>query len=170
VTTHVYDLVEGFRDRGGNLAFLSADNFFYRVEREGDTIVGRTRWRDLGRPEAALVGAEYVGWDERRFPNLPYHVASVSDAPWFWHGSGLRYGSPFGRYGIEIDERTAASPPGTRVLATIPDEFGPGLGADMTYYRDGHAQVFDAGVINFGASADWPVVSTLISNLWDRLD
>jgi len=29
--------------------------------------------------------------------------------------------------------------------------------------------VFDAGVINFGASADWPVVSTLVDNLWRRL-
>ena len=39
----------------------------------------------------------------------------------------------------------------------------------MTYYRSGHAQVFDAGVINFGASADWPVVSTLVDNLRRRL-
>jgi hypothetical protein len=169
VSRHVYDIVESFRDRGGNLAFLSADNFFYRVSRDGQAIVGRTRWRDLGRPEAALVGAEYVGWDERRFPNLPYRVQSVRDAPWLWRGSGLHYASRFGHYGIEIDEKTSASPAGTRVLATIPDDFGPGLAAEMTYYREGHAQVFDAGVINFGASADWPVVSTLVTNLWNRL-
>ena len=29
-----YDLVEGFRDLGGNLMFLSANNFFWRVDRE----------------------------------------------------------------------------------------------------------------------------------------
>ena len=35
VTAKEYDLVEGFRDRGGNLMFLSANNFFGRVERKG---------------------------------------------------------------------------------------------------------------------------------------
>jgi len=170
VTAHMYDLMTGFRDRGGSLAFLSADNFFYRVTRSGDMLYGRTRWRDLGRPEAALVGAEYVGWNEYRFPNRPYRVASVGAAPWLFAGSGLRYGSSFGHYGIEIDQRSAASPPGTRVLAVIRDDFGPGMNAEMTYYRRGHAQVFDAGVINFGSSADWPHVSTLVDNLWDHLD
>ncbi len=38
----------------------------------------------------------------------------------------------------------------------------------MTYYRDGHAQVFDAGVINFGGSADHPLISLLIDNLWQH--
>ena len=32
VTTALYDLVEGFRDLGGNLMFLSANNFFRRVD------------------------------------------------------------------------------------------------------------------------------------------
>ena len=33
VTTREYDLVEGYRDRGGNLLFLSANNFFWQVVR-----------------------------------------------------------------------------------------------------------------------------------------
>ena len=32
VTAEEYDLVEGYRDLGGNLIFLSANNFFWRVE------------------------------------------------------------------------------------------------------------------------------------------
>ena len=32
VTLREYDLVEGYRDLGGNLMFLSANNFFWRVE------------------------------------------------------------------------------------------------------------------------------------------
>ena len=32
VTTHIYDLIQRYRDLGGNLAFLSADNFFRRVD------------------------------------------------------------------------------------------------------------------------------------------
>ncbi len=31
-TTHAYDLTQRYRDLGGNLAFLSADNFFWRVD------------------------------------------------------------------------------------------------------------------------------------------
>ncbi len=168
-TAHVYDLLAQFRDAGGNLAFLSADNLFYRVEVSGDRMLGRTRWRDLGRPEAALVGAEYAGWNERVFGNEPYRVVDAAAAPWLFAGTGLHDGSRFGRYGIEIDERTAASPPGTRVLAEIPGAFGPGTEAQMTYYRRGRAQVFDAGVLNFGSTADWPVVSRIVDNLWRRL-
>ena len=61
VTTREYDLVEGYRDLGGNLMFLSANNFFWRVERKDDLIVKSKRWRDLGRPEARLIGVQYVG-------------------------------------------------------------------------------------------------------------
>jgi len=169
VTGHAYDIVEQFRDLGGNLAFLSADNFFYAVTRVGHDLVGRTRWRDLGRPESALVGAQYEGWEERIFPNRPYRVVAAGRLPWLFAGTGLRDGDLFGKYGIEIDGVTAASPPGTIVVAEIPHDFGPGMPAEMTYYRLGAAQVFDAGVMNFGGTADWPVVSTIVDNLWQRL-
>jgi len=39
----------------------------------------------------------------------------------------------------------------------------------MTIYRVGSSTVFDAGAFNFGASAHWPSVSRLVSNLWSRL-
>jgi hypothetical protein len=169
VTGGVYDLIERYRDEGGNLAFLSADSFFYRVSVSGDTMLGRERWRDLGRPEASLIGAEYVGWDEARFPNRPFHVVDESAAPWLFAHTGLGEGSRFGRYGIEIDQRTADSPAGTRVLAEIPGAFGPGMSAEMTIYRRGRATVFDAGAMNFGASANWPGVSAVMTNLWSHL-
>jgi hypothetical protein len=162
-------MVEQYRDAGGNLAFLSADNFFYQVERSGPTMIGRIRWRDLGQPEAALVGAQYAGWDETRLPNRPYLVGDTAAAPWLFAGTGLQDGSRFGNYGIEVDEHTTTSPPGTHVLASIPNAVAPGVGAEMTYYRLGHAHVFDAGVMNFGATADWPLVSTLVTNLWRHL-
>jgi hypothetical protein len=169
VTPHAYDLIEQFRNLGGNLAFLSADNFFYRVTYSGRDMVGRTRWRDLGRPEAALVGAEYVGWEQHRYPNRPYRVVDTAAAPWLFAGTGLHDGSRFGHYGIEIDARSAESPPGTRALAEIPDAFGPTVSAEMTIYRRGGATVFDAGVINFGATGDWPIVSRMLTNLWQHL-
>jgi hypothetical protein len=169
VTSHVYDVIEQYRDDGGNLAFLSADNFFYEVTRSGSDIVGRTRWRDLGRPEAQLVGAQYEGWEAHVFPNRPFVVTGAERAPWLFAGTGLHDGSSFGRYGIEIDGLSAASPPGTAVLAQIPNDFGPGVSAEMTYYQRDGAKVFDAGVLNFAPTADWPGVSRLMENLWRHL-
>jgi N,N-dimethylformamidase beta subunit-like protein len=169
VTSHTYDVITRYRDHGGNLAFLAANNFFYKVQVHGDTMVGRTRWRDIGRPEAALVGSQYVGWDEDRYANHPYRVVNTAAAPWLFAGTKLRVGSLLGRYGIEIDEPNDVSPAGTRVLAVIPNEFGRGKPADMTIYRQGRSTVFDAGAMNFGASAHWPSVSRLVSNLWSHL-
>ena len=169
VTAHVYDLMEHYRDAGGNLAFLSANDFFYAVRAYPDKIVGRTRWRSLGRPEASLVGAQYAGWNEAHFPNRAYRVTDTRAAPWLFAGTRLRHGSRFGRYGVEIDTRTADSPPHTHAVAVISREFGPATSAEMTVYRRGRATVFDAGALNFGASAHWPGVSQLVTNLWEHL-
>jgi hypothetical protein len=170
VTPHAYDAVERYRNRGGNLMFLSANNFFYRVIRRGTRIERRGRWRDLGRPEARLVGIQYLDWNQRRFRNAPYVVSSIRTAPWAFTGTGLHQGSRFGTYGIEIDARTSASPPGIRVLARVPDIFGRGRSAEMTYYETrAGARVFAAGTINFGGTAEWPPVPALLENLWSRL-
>jgi hypothetical protein len=170
VTTHMFDVVERYRDLGGNLAFLSANNFFYRVERRGPMLHGRTRWRDVGRPESRLVGSQYVDWFQDAFPNRPYRVVGASRAPWLFAGTALHDGSRFGSFGIEIDARTLASPRGTRVLARIPDIFGPGKSAEMTYYETpAGAKVFAAGVLNFGGAAWYPEVSRMVANVWARL-
>jgi hypothetical protein len=170
VTTHMYDVVERYRDLGGNLMFLSANNFFYRVARRGQHIVKLGRWRDLGRPEAALVGVQYVDWNQNRYPNAPYRVVGAHRAGWLFAGTRLRNGHRFGNYGIEIDARTPHSPRGVRVLARIENAFGPGKSAEMTYYETAAgAKVFAAGVINFGGSALWPVTAVLLDNLWAHL-
>jgi hypothetical protein len=170
VTEHAFDVVQRYQDLGGNLAFLSANNFFYKVEKRGDVMVGRWRWRDLGRPEAAMIGAQYVNWYQDRYPNKPYVVTGAHLEPWLFRGSGLRNGSTFGTYGIEVDARAAASPPDVKVLATIPDIFGPGQTAEMTYHVTPRgAQVFAAGAMNFGGSAADPAVAAMIENVWLRL-
>ena len=60
VTGREYNAVTSFRDLGGNLMFLSANNFFWKVERRGNTLHQIAMWRDLRRPEATLVGVQYV--------------------------------------------------------------------------------------------------------------
>jgi hypothetical protein len=169
VTRHVYDVVRRYRDLGGNLAFLAANNFFREVTAKGERIVRGKLWRDQGRPEAGLVGVQYSGSNhgERQAPFL---VSGLASDPWAFAGTGLGEGSPFGRYGIEIDSRTAASPAGTRVLATIPDVLGPGRTAEMTYYENpAGAKVFAAGTLNFAASLGDPQVAALVENIWARL-
>jgi hypothetical protein len=170
VTPHVYKLITDYRDSGGNLIFLSANNFFYRVVRSGNRITRSGRWRDLGLPEGALIGAQYLNWNQGVYPNRPYTVIGFGNAPWLFAGTGLHDGSRFGRYGIEIDARVAESPAGTHVLAAIPDVFGAGQTAQMTYYSlPNGAKVFDAGAMNFGGTTELPPVRQLVQNLWTRL-
>ena len=89
---------------------------------------------------------------------------------WAFAGTSLSAGASFGRYGIEIDARTTASPPGTQLLASIPDVLGPGRNAEMTYYETpAGAKVFAAGALNFAASLGDPVVARIMDNLWTRL-
>src|SRR5262249_27761773 len=64
VTTHEYDLIQQYRDAGGNLIFLSANNFFRRVVERNRSLTRQAPWRDLGRPEAALLGVQYRANDE----------------------------------------------------------------------------------------------------------
>jgi hypothetical protein len=143
--------------------FASANNFFYRVTRSGDLMYGRTRWRDLGRPEAALVGVQYVGWWQGIYRSRPYVVRGARTAPWLYDGTGLRNGDRFGRFGVEVDARADSSPRRIVLLARIRDIFGPGKSAEMTYYSTGRgARVFAAGVLNFGASANRAIVDKLL--------
>ena len=173
VTTHEYDLIEQYRDAGGNLVALSANNFFRRAV-EQDGVLARTQpWRDLGRPEAALLGAQYLANDEGQSQG-PFVVRDTASTPWLWKGLGLDIGSLFGRvvggYGIEIDATTRDSPPGTVVLAEIPDLLGPGKTAQMTYYETPTgAKVFDAGALDFVGSALTYPVNHLLLNLWRHL-
>ena len=169
MTDHAYDTVVRYRDLGGNLIFTSATNFLYRVELHGRWMVGRRPWRDLGRPEAALLGVQYLDNDYGRHQGR-YGVVGAKAAPWAFAGTGLGNGSHFGHGGIEIDARAPASPPGTTLLATMKNLHGPGRSAEMTYYATpGGARVFAAGTLNFAGTALDPAVSELLENVWKHL-
>jgi hypothetical protein len=170
VTTNEYDAVERYRDLGGNLAFLSANNFFWQVVKRGDVVTKTRQWRDLGRPEAALLGVQYRGNDsgEKRGSWLVRDVPAVD---WLFAGTGIGPGSRFGEdWGIEIDRSSAASPKGVQVIAEIPDLFGPGFTAQMTYYETrGGAKVFAAGAFTLAGQALEPGVPRVLANLWAKL-
>jgi hypothetical protein len=168
VSGHVYDVLQQYRDLGGRLMFLSANNVFWKVVREGQLLRRVQMWRKLGRPEASLVG---VQWSASNYGDrqAPYVVQGTGSAPWAFAGTGLRNGEAFGRYGIELDSRGPSSPPGVRVLARAPNLIGA-HDAEMTYYETAAgARVFAAGVLNFAASITDPAVSRLVDNVWARL-
>jgi hypothetical protein len=169
MTTQAYDALTRYRDLGGNLMFTSTTNFLYRVVRHRRWMIRTQPWRDLGRPEAALIGVEYLHNDfGRHFGS--YVVAGREQAPWAFAGTGLHDGDRFGIGGIEIDARSAASPPGTIVLARMANLQGPGLSAEMTYYttRTG-AKVFAPGTLNFAGTALWPSMRIIMENVWEHL-
>jgi hypothetical protein len=170
VTQHVRDVVQRYRDLGGNLMFLSSNNFFWKVTESGPLLTRIAEWRATGQPEASLVGVQYLANDEGQTLR-PYVVRSEHTAPWLWDGTDLHDGDTFGfGFGIEIDATTKDSPPGTLVLADVPQIYGPGYTAQMSYYETPQgAKVFAAGTMNFGGSTTrWPQ-KKMLENLWTRL-
>jgi hypothetical protein len=169
VTKREYDVTERYRDLGGNLAFLSANNFFWRVVRHGNAITKTRLWRDLGRPEAGLVGVQYLA--NGKAPRQPWILRNSRAGRWIFAGTGLRRGSRLGRGGVEIDRTVPASPDGVEVIAEIRDLFGPGMTAQMTYYETrNRAKVFAAGAFYFSRLVHLgTMTSRVLENLWVRL-
>jgi hypothetical protein len=170
-TGHTFDLVQRYRDLGGNLAFLSADNFYWRVDRKGGRLWRIAPWRTLGRPEAALVGVAYRANDDGSH-SASYAITSGGAGSWLFKGLPAGDGAAVGsaRYGIEFDMTTPASPPGTTVLAEVdPHLRDAAIRGQMSYYEtSAGAKVFAAGTLSFGGS-DNPVGTILLTNLWNHL-
>jgi hypothetical protein len=171
VTQHIYDVTQRYRDLGGNLAFLSADNFFWRIDRDQRNRIWRVKlWRELARPEAALIGVQYSG-NDRGGHAQPYVIQNREAAPWLFGGLDIPDGATLGtvKYGIEFDKTAPESPPGTTVLASVdPGLKGGAVIGQMTYYELNGAKVFAAGTLGFGGS-DNPIAAVLFKNLWNHL-
>ena len=100
----------------------------------------------------------------------PFVVRHSPHNEWVLAGTGLQQGSWFGLFGIEIDHITRRSPPGTSVIAEIPNLLGRGKTAQMTYYETAKsAKVFAAGAFTLGGYARYLPVSQLLDNLWERM-
>ena len=98
VTGRTYNLIQGYRDLGGNLLFLSANNFFRRIDRSNSHIKLIDEWRDLGRPEEALLGVRYVASD-RGQRHAPFTVVGADIAPWAFSNPGSTTAPSSGRTG-----------------------------------------------------------------------
>jgi hypothetical protein len=166
VTWHEFHLIRDYRDLGGNLVFLAADNLHWRVVRVGSLLRRKEQWRSIGRPEAAIAGVQYRANDHGT--RGAYVVRDTRCAPWLFRGTRLRVGSKFGWSGVEIDASTASSPQGLCVVAEIPHLLGRTRTAQMTYYETpAGAKVFAAGA--FSLPSGYRVMRVMLDNLWDRL-
>jgi hypothetical protein len=170
VTSHEYDVVTQYRDLGGNLAFLAANNFFWKITIANGVMTRVAEWRDLGRPEAALIGAQYRG-NDRGGHRGPWRLtAEAAGSSWLFAGTGLEPGDGVGTGGIEIDATTSDSPRNVQVLAQIPNLYGPGFTAQMTYYETpAGAKVFAAGAFSLARSVWDTGIDRIVANLWQKL-
>ena len=150
--------------------FLSANNFFWRVQQKGNVLRRALKWREAGRPEAALIGVQYRANDRGGHRGAWILRRGASTTPWLFAGTGLSAPDGFGRGGIEIDSTAPSSPRSVKVLAEIPNLYGPGFTAQMTYYETpAGAKVFAAGAFSLAGSVWKPQVERLMGNLWKRL-
>lgn len=169
VTQHEYDAVVKYRDLGGNLMFLSANNFFWKTVKHGNVMHRIDHWRDLGRPEAALIGTQYFGNDRGEHRGA-WVIHNAPASKWIFARTKLHPGSQFANGGIEADEVGPSSPRGTQLVAAIPRLFGTPHNADMTYYElPGGAKVFAAGAFTLAGAVWWENVHEVMENVWAHL-
>src|SRR5262249_52886937 len=83
----------------------------HKVVKHGNVIERTKQWRDLGRPEAALIGVQYRG-NDRGTKRGAWIVRDTAAAPCLFARTGLQNDSTFGCGGIEIDATAGASPKG----------------------------------------------------------
>lgn len=154
----MYDQAEQHRDAGRNLAFFGANDVYWRVDFEsGDRVMycNKTNnaywWRNLGRPEAQLVGIAYTdgmlgtGYQGYRIFQPRSHYLRLTELKLM---QILGAGSTF--IGHEGDEPQPESPANLRIIGHNED-----IGCTMTsYVAPSGAQVFAAGTIAWSYGLD----------------
>ena len=111
--------------------FLSANNFFWKVDKQAPgPAQDRRSGAQVGRPEAALIGVQYRANDDGQQQGLytvqaaAARAVAVGRAP--ASSTARRSASSSAATGSRSTRRRRDSPPGTTVVAQIPDLFGPG--------------------------------------------
>jgi hypothetical protein len=164
----MYDALERFVDRGGNLAFLSGNTLWWQVRFEPglhtmvcykdahlDPLTGiddsrvTVNWNapPVNRPPARLMGVYFNGsWG---IPAGGYRV--VDHAHWVFRGADVEANQAFGypAVGFEVDARTSDSPPKLDVIARteLPDANNGGIlrACEMVYFERTPAYGFPGG-------------------------
>jgi hypothetical protein len=162
--------VTRYRNAGGNLMFLCANNFYRRVKVHAGVMTLLGVWREFGRPEASLIGVQYYRNDNGKHRGPWIVQKTASRVPWLLANTELSEGSTFSSGGIEADHVVPASPRQVVVVAKIANLYEDGLDSHMTYYETpSGAKVFAAGAFSLTSAIWTQPVQTLMGNLWERL-
>jgi len=176
-TTTMYDNLERYLSRGGSLVYLGGNAIYEDVEyvKSGRAMLVLQRasvaalnscevecarendlWRNLGRPERAILGVGFSGYVDWPIAKTPYEVEDATHQ--LLHGVDGKTIGATGLHGAacqwEMDYRCVGTPSGVTLLASgqnWPGDFHPG--AEMVYRKIGEKNfVFSAGSLGFGSS------------------
>ncbi len=168
-TSHMYDLISGYRDLGGNLMFLSATNLLWKITLHRHVITRVAEWRTLDRPESRVIGVQYRANDEGKHRGA-YELTPYGQRSWAMSGVGLEALQKWPFLGIEFDMTTSVSPPGTELLAAVDPRLpNPAIRGDMTYYERDGAKVFAAGALNLTSGLRYAPFQEVVQNVWQNL-
>ena len=159
------------RDAGVNLAFFSSNQVYWQVRfvagayganptnrvmicyRRGgdpvtDPVLGTGKFRDLGQPEAALLGAQYVA-------DPVVGGITLNNTPhWLFTGTGATAGAVLnGLLGYEVNAVVPGISPSN--VVTLAHSASNGFFSDMSYYvAPSSAQVFGTGSMQWSWGLD----------------
>jgi N,N-dimethylformamidase len=167
-TAPMYDQLERFLQRGGNLLTLSGNAIHWKAVIKGNQLEVRKDnrrhelngeiggyWKDLGRSEANVLGVRYTPSGYNTY--APYEVKQADH--WIFNGTCLKNGDLIGKTGqahkgaagLETDKRELLHTPLNTVL--LAKGTNPHGGAEMIYYdHPGGGGIFSVGSIAFSQS------------------
>jgi hypothetical protein len=158
-------------DHGLNVGFFTANNIYWQVRfSEGEFGIGRHDrlmicyrkggdpvrdnelttglFRNLGRPEASLIGSQYV------FDPVQGDIRIVNPHHWLLAGTGATENAKLrGLLGYEVNAMSATSSPAN--LKILAHSSGRDYTSDVTYYiRPSSAQIFSTGTMQWSWGLD----------------
>lgn len=179
----MYDNLEHFLDRGGSLLNMGANGIYWRATMtENGLFVDKTRtiegeglWRELGRPEASILGVQYDSDGYGTY--APYEV--IVSGHWLFDGLGVTAGDLFGQEslvsahekksgasGWETDKAGSDSPSHGVIIAKGTNSSG---GSEIFFYvHPGGGNVLSFGSLTAASSVPVDsVIAGMVSNFWE---
>lgn len=189
-STNMRNRLDGFLARGQYLISLGGNQIYWKVAVRGiqmevkkysddrqHTLVNETGglWRNLGRPEARVLGNQFTVTGMGSANLAPYQVLNPNH--WVLAGTGLQQDQTFGAVcsGWETDKIDLSNGPSNVELVargtnTDPNRSGQ-AGADMVYQvRPEGGAVFAVGSLAFFSDAcrNDPIISRITRNVFER--
>jgi len=173
-STQMYNHLEAFLASGGSLLYLGGNGIYWKSDLSSEGLIRVNMkdgelWRNLGRPESAILGVRYSSEDYGTY--APYQVYDASHP--LFKGLGLVNGDTFGHTsligsgasGLETDKSDSFSPRNGKILARGLNK--PDGGHVFSYSHPGGGLVLSFGSITSAAAV--PVDRVMQGVFWNYL-